>query len=264
MFKIAIILDMTSSNKLSLFIITKNSAETLPACLESVQGLADEIIVVDSFSEDDTVKTAKQYGAKTWQRPFTGFQDQKQFALDQCTGDWVLSLDSDEALTPELKEEIRKTISKKQKHSIFLIPEMVTFLGRKMKHSGLTGKLHERLGKGTEVYFTGGLVHERLASKGSMGRLKNYFLHTPYSSLENYFDKFNKYTTMGAKNLYDAGKKFRYFNLFRQPVDFLKFYILRLGILDSWQGFIWAWLSSTYPTVKYIKLWFLEYKNKCK
>ena len=251
-------------SKLSLFIITKNAEQTLEACLKSVQGLADEIILVDSFSTDKTLEIAKKYNAKTWQRPFTGFQDQKQFALDQCSGEWVLSLDADEAITPELKEEILKVISKEQKYSIFLIPEMVTFLGRKMQHSGLTGKLHERLGKRTEVYFTGGLVHERLASKGQMGRLKSYFLHTPYTDLEHYFNKYNQYTTMGAKNLYSEGKKFHYFNLLRQPVDFLKFYILRLAILDSWQGFIWAWLSSTYPTVKYMKLWFLEYKNKCK
>lgn len=253
---------MTNKVKLSLFIITKNARESLDVCLKSVQGLADEIILVDSFSTDKTLEIAKKYSAKIWQRPFTDFQEQKQFALDQCNGEWVLSLDADEALSPELKEEIHEVIYAKQTKSIYLIPEKVTFLGRKMKYSGLTGKLHERLGKRNEVHFTGGLVHEKLVSNGPLGRLKGYFLHTPYINLEHYLDKYNKYTTMGAKNLYDSGKKFHYFNLLRQPVDFIKIYILHLGILDSWQGFLWAWLSSTYPTVKYAKLWYMYFKDK--
>jgi len=255
---------MNEGNKLSLYVITKNSENTLEACLKSVQGLADEIIVVDSFSTDKTLEIAQKYGAKTFQRPFKGFQDQKQFALDQCTSEYILSLDDDEALTPELKEELKQTINKPQKHSIFLLPERVTFLGRQMKFSGLTGNLNERFGKRKDVYYTGGIVHEKLVSKGTKGRLKSYYLHTPYTSLEQYFDKYNKYTTMGAKKLYDEKKKFRYFNFFRQPVDFLKIYIFRLAILDSWQGFLWAWLSSTYPTVKYAKLWYLYFQDRKK
>ena len=253
---------MTDEVKLSLFIITKNAEKTLPICLESAKGLVNEIIIVDSLSEDNTIKIAEEYGAKIWKRPFKNFQDQKQFALEQCSGEWVLSLDADEALSTELKEEIHKVIYAKQTKSIYLIPEKVTFLGRKMKYSGLTGKLHERLGKRKEVHFAGGLVHERLVSTGPIGCLKGYFLHTPYINLEHYLDKYNKYTTMGAKNLYDSGKKFHYFNLLRQPIDFIKIYILHLGILDSWQGFLWAWLSSTYPTVKYAKLWYLYLQDK--
>jgi len=94
--------------------------------------------------------------------------------------------------------------------------------------------------------------------------LKGYFYHTPYTSIEQYFEKFNRYTTLGAQKLFESGKKFKFFNLFRQPLDFAKIYFLRRGFMDGMQGFLWAWLSSTYPTVKYAKLWFLEYKNKCK
>lgn len=251
-------------SKLSLFMITKNSAATIETCLKSVQGLADEIIIVDNFSEDKTQEIAKKYGAKIYQREFTGFQNQKQFALDQCTSKWVLNLDADEELSPLLKKEISDIINNEVREKLFFIPEQVTFLHRQMKHSGLTGKYHERLAYREGTKYTGGAVHEKLYNDGAKKYLQGYFYHTPYTSIEQYFEKFNRYTTLGAQKLFDEGKKFKFFNLFRQPVDFIKIYFLRRGFLDGMQGFLWAWLSSTYPTVKYAKLWFLEYKNKCK
>ena len=253
---------MNEGKKLSLYIITKNSENTLEACLTSVQGLADEIIIVDSFSADRTMEIAQKYGAKTFQRPFKNFQDQKQFALDQCSCKWVLNLDADEELSPLLKQEISEIINSKVKEKLFFIPEQVTFLNRKMKYSGLTGKFHERLAYREGTKYTGGAVHEKLYNGGPKKYLKGYFYHTPYTSVEQYFEKFNRYTTLGAEKLFESGKKFKFFNLFRQPLDFIKIYFLRCGFMDGMQGFLWAWLSSTYPTVKYAKLWFLEHKNK--
>lgn len=253
-----------SMNNLSLFVITKNSANTLEKCLKSVQGLADEIIVVDGFSQDNTQEIAGKYGAKFYQKEFHGFQEQKQFALDKCTGKWVLNLDADEELSPLLKKEIVEIVTGEVKEKLFFIPEQVTFLNRQMKHSGLTGKFHERLAYREGTKYIGGAVHEKLYNDGAKKYLKGYFYHTPYTSIEQYFEKFNRYTTLGAQKLFESGKKFKFFNLFRQPLDFAKIYFLRRGFMDGMQGFLWAWLSSTYPTVKYAKLWFLEYKNKCK
>lgn len=251
-------------SNLSLFVITKNSAKTLETCLQSVQGLADEIVIVDSFSEDKTKEIANKYGAIFYQKEFINFQDQKQFALDKCTGKWVFNLDADEELSPLLKKEITEIINSEVKEKLFFIPEQVTFLNRPMKHSGLTGKFHERLAYREGTKYIGGAVHEKLFNDGPKKCLKNYYYHTPYISIEQYFEKFNRYTTLGAQKLYDEGKKFKFFYLFRQPVDFIKIYIFRRAFLDGMQGFLWAWLSSTYPTVKYAKLWFLEYRNKCK
>lgn len=253
---------MNENENLSLFVITKNSEATLGTCLQSVQGLADEIIVVDSFSSDGTLKVAQKYGAKIYQREFINFQDQKQFALDKCTCKWVLNLDDDEALSPELKKEISLIISKKVKAKLFSLTEQVTFLGRKMKYSGLTGYTKERFAYREGARYTGGPVHEKLFNDGPIKCLKNYYYHTPYTSIEQYFDKFNRYTTLGAQKLFEGGRKFNFFYLFRQPVDFIKIYIFRRAFLDGIQGFLWAWLSSTYPTVKYAKLWYLYFRKK--
>ena len=255
---------MKEKNKLSFFIITKNSEETLDDCLKSVQGLADEIILVDSFSTDKTLDIAKQYNAKIYQREFTNFQDQKQFALDKCSCEWVLNLDSDEELSPELKKEISKVINTKTKYKLFSLKEQVTFLGRQMKYSGLTGFTKERLALRLGAKYIGGPVHEKLFNDGPKGCLKSYYHHTPYTSIEQYFDKFNRYTTLGAQKLFDSGKKFNFLYLFRQPVDFIKIYIFRRAFLDGIQGFLWAWFSSTYPTVKYAKLWYRYLKDKKK
>ena len=251
-----------NQNKLSLFVITKNSANTLEKCLNSVQGLADEIVIVDSFSEDNTLDIAQKYEAKIFNHKFVSFQEQKQFALEKCSSKWVLNLDADEELSPLLKTEIEEIINNKVKEKLFFIPEQVTFLNRKMKYSGLTGKYHERLALREGTKYIGGAVHEKLFNKGPKKYLKGCFYHTPYTSIEQYFEKFNRYTTLGAQKLFDEGKKFKLFNLFRQPVDFIKIYFIRCGFLDGMQGFLWAWLSSTYPTVKYAKLWLLERKNK--
>ncbi len=256
---------MEKKNKLSVYIITKNEEQTLPHCLESVQGLADEIIVVDSFSADKTLEIAQKYGAKTFQRPFKGFQDQKQFALDQCSCEWVLNLDADEAISPMLKQKIAEIINSPVKEKMFFIPEQVTFLGCKMNYSGLTGRFHERLAYREGTKYSVGAVHEKIMNDGPVKYLKGYYCyHTPYTSIEQYFNKFNQYSTLGAQYLFESGKKFNCLNLFRQPLDFIKIYILHLGFLDGIHGFLWAWFSSVYPTVKYAKLWFLEYKNKCK
>lgn len=252
------------NKKLSLFVITKNSAATLEASLQSVQGLVNEIIVVDSFSTDNTQEIAQKYGAQFYQKEFVNFQDQKQFALDKCSCEWVLNLDSDEQLSPGLKKEIAEIINNPVKEKLFFIPEQVTFLGREMKYSGLTGKFHERLAYREGTKYSGGEVHEKLINEGPKKYLKNPFYHTPYNSIEQYFDKFNRYTTLGAEKEFKSGKKFNFFYLLRQPVDFIKIYIFRRAFLDGIQGFLWAWFSSTYPTVKYAKLWLLEQKNKGK
>lgn len=252
------------NKKLSLFVITKNSEAMLSACLKSVQGLADEIIIVDSYSVDKTLDIAKQYGALIFQREFTNFQDQKQFALNKCSGEWVLNLDSDEELSPELKKEISKTINKKPKCKLFSLTEQVTFLGRKMKYSGLTGYTKKRLALRAGAKYIGGPVHEKLFNDGPKGCLKSYYYHIPYNSIEQFFDKFNRYTTLGAQKLLESGKKFHILNLIRQPFDFIKIYFFHLGFLDGIHGFLWAWLSSTYPTVKYAKLWYLYFQNEKK
>lgn len=244
-------------NNLSVFIITKDEENNLPKCLISLQNFADEVIVVDGYSTDCTKQIAQDFGAEVFERKFESFSTQKQFALDKCTKKWALNLDADEELTPELKEEISKTI-KNTDAVMIKIPVQNIFLGRKMKYSGLKGVLKERLVLRGMAHYTSAIVHEKLQADGKIICLQNPFLHTPYRDIEHYFKKFNFYTTLGAKDLYVRGKRFKFYNLLRAPLDFCKIYFLKLAFMDGVQGFLWSLFSSFYPTVKYAKLWQLE------
>lgn len=245
---------------ISVFIIAKNESATLPLCLESLKNFAQEVIVVDGFSTDDTLKIAQEYGAKTFQRTLESFTKQKQFALEQCTCKWVINMDADEQMEEPLKKEILEAI-KTSDAALILLPNSNTFLGRKMKHSGLARQYKERMALREKARFEGGLVHEIMRADGKVQSLKNNYTHIPYRDIAHYFEKLNRYSSLGAQSMYDSGKKFHLINLLRQPLDFVKLYVFKLGFLDGMQGFLWALFSSYYPTVKYAKLWHLYHKK---
>lgn len=245
---------------ISLFIIARNEEDKLGACIESAREICSEIIVCDSGSTDNTIKVAEKYGAKVIQHDFTGFADQKNFALDQCTGKWALSLDADEVLTKELAEEI-VAIPDDTDCNGFDIHRVNFFLGGRMNHSGLNNEYILRLIRIGSGRYRDVLVHEGLEISGKTERLKNEMLHYSYADLENYFVKFNKYTSLAARDLKAKGRKFSLFGtVFRLPFEFIKRYLLKLGFLDGIRGFIWASVSTFYVFVKYIKLWHLEQK----
>lgn len=250
---------MENKNDLSVFIIAKNEEKNLPRCLSSVKDLADEIVVIDGFSDDKTAQTAESYGAKVYRQNLVSFTEQKQFALDKCSCKWVLNLDADEYLSDELKAEIPPALKSAQADGtvLFFLPFVNVFLGRRMKHSGLAGRFKERLALRSSVRYEGGRVHEYMKAEGKTARLTNPFIHTPYRDIEHYFEKFNAYTSLGAKSLYEKRKKFNFLNLVRAPFDFAKIYIFEAAFLDGMQGFLWALFSSFYPTVKYAKLWLI-------
>jgi len=239
--------------------ITKNEEQNIAACLESVKNFAGEIIVVDGGSTDKTVEIAKSYGAKVLFKNFISFTDQKGFALSAASSGWVLNLDADEVLSEELKKEISEVI-KTTKCAGFYLPSSNIFLGRKMKHA-FKEDYKLRLSRREGASYQGGFVHEVLTPPpGEIGKLKNYILHTPYRNIAHYFEKFNNYTTLGARGMHEKGKKFNPLQLFRPPLEFFKIYFLRLACLDGIQGFMWAAFSSFYPMVKYAKLWELNKK----
>ncbi|MDR1941654.1 MAG: glycosyltransferase family 2 protein [Endomicrobium sp.] len=250
------------TKELSVFIITKNEEANIETCLKSVQHMADEIIVVDSGSTDKTLEIAEKYGAVVYTQNFTSFTEQKNFALSKATGKWVLNLDADEALSPALQEEIKAIINSTDK-SGFWIPVNNEFLGREMRHSGLHRQLRLRMAKRENASYIGGKVHESLHISGPIGILKNVIIHRPYKTIKQYFLKFNFYTSLAAETMYEENKKLSHLQLLRPPFEFFKLYILRLGILDGLEGFLWAYFSANYSFVKYAKLWNLQ-KNKGK
>ncbi len=248
-------------NKISLVMITKNEEKNLAKSLDSVKDLVNEIVILDSGSADNTVEIAKQYGAKIFTRNFDNFSNQKNYALSLASNEWVLHLDADEYLSDELKEEIKKNICDVDSvdYDGFYLTRTNFFLGRQMKHSGMAKEFRLRLAKKILSQYTGGVVHERLEVKGKIGYLKNIFYHNSFPNLDNYFKKFDQYTTLDARKRYDENKKFHITDiLFRPVLGFIKPYILKAGFLDGLEGFIWAVLSSYYIFIKYVKLYLIN------
>lgn len=247
--------------ELSVFLITKQEEANLKPCLESVKDLAAEIIVVDSGSTDKTVDIAKAYSAQVYFKEFTSFTEQKNFALSKVTKPWALNLDADEYLTPALAQEIKQIISQKNTAEGYFLNRSTVFLGRHMRHSGMAKEPCLRLVKTDCSKYTGGRVHEKLEVKGTTSSLNNIFMHNTYTSIEQYFAKFNHYTSLAALTMFENGKKFNAVQLARQPFEFFKIYVLKLGFMDGLQGFLWALFSSFYPVVKYAKLWDIKRKK---
>ena len=245
---------------LSVVLATFNEEKNLPDCLSSVQGLTDEIIIVDGRSTDNTVAVAKKYGAKvkiTNNPPI--FHINKQKAVDVATKDWILQLDADERITPELSREIKSTINH-QPSTIngFWIPRKNWFLGRFLMKGGqypdYTLRLYRR-GKGRLPQKS---VHEQAIVEGKTAYLTNPLIHIAYPSFSSYIKRYNRYTNLIADELKEAKIKnnpimsIKY--LFILPIWwFLLTYIRHKGFLDSWQGFVFSFFSAIRFPVAYIK-----------
>lgn len=240
--------------QLSVLVITRNEAHNIASCLQSV-AWADEIVVVDAESDDETVAIARQFTPRVFVRPWAGFAAARQFALNQCRGDWVLWLDADERVPDALRAEIRQTLARPDRDA-YEIPRLAWFLGRWIRHGGWYPGYVLRLFRRQMGRFNQALVHEGVIVEGRTGRLRNHLLHYTDHTLQHYFNKFNHYTSLAAQQLAAQGVRFRLIDLLlRPPFMFCRMYLLRRGFLDGLQGFILAMLSACYVFVKYAKLW---------
>lgn len=242
--------------KLSVIIITHNEELNIAPCLASVQW-ADEIVVVDSQSTDRTVELASKYTSRVHVRPWMGYAEAKNYALAQTATDWVLWLDADERVTPELAKEIQQVVQQNRTGLVgYSFPRRAYFLGKWIKHCGWYPGRVVRLFRREAGTFSDSLVHEHLILDGSIGELYHDLLHYTDERLDHYFNKFNRYTSLGAEELLSKRRSFRLVDLLvRPPVFFFKMYILRLGFLDGIPGLILCVLSSCYVFTKYAKLW---------
>ncbi|MFN0117904.1 MAG: glycosyltransferase family 2 protein [Elusimicrobiota bacterium] len=250
---------MPQSNSLSIIIIALNEEKDIEACLESVKNLSDDIVLVDSGSTDRTVELAKKFTSKIFHHVWTGYGPQKQFALEKTAGSWVLNIDADERVTPELAEEIKRSLNEKEeKKSGFLIPFKHIFLGHELRFGGCGGERHLRLFQKEKSVYGQTVVHEGISVQGEIGSLKNHIVHFSYHNIEDYLKKCNGYTSLIAKQKWEKGQRFYIWHHFRLPFEFLKRYFFKMGLLDGSSGFIYALLSSYYVWLKFIKLKDLE------
>lgn len=240
-----------TTSKLSIILITLNEEQNLPECLDSVRW-ADEIIVVDSGSRDRTVPLAKQFGAKVFHKTFVGYGHQKQYALEQTSGDWILNLDADERVTPELGAEIQEILSRPDGTGGYEIPHKNVFFGKWLKHAGLYPDYHLRLFRRSSGSFTSSIIHERVQLAGTVGRCSNTILHFSYPTISSYLQKMNRYTQLLALN----GKTFRASHMIFSPIaKFFRLYIGRRGFLDGTAGLVYCLLAAFYNYVKDAKTW---------
>jgi glycosyltransferase involved in cell wall biosynthesis len=249
--------------KISVIIITKSEERNISDCLRSVEW-ADEIVVVDANSSDRTVELARKFTDKIFVNEWLGYAAAKNFALEQCNNPWVLWLDADERVTPELAKEIQTTIGLTDSpYRGFEVARRAYYLGKWIRHCGWYPGYVVRLFRNENARFSDSRVHESLQLSGTIGRLKNDLLHFTDENLFHYFSKFNRYTTLAAEDVVEARKKFTLRDLLiRPPFLFLKMYVLRLGVLDGMHGLVLSLLSAAYVFVKYAKLWELSVHRK--
>ena len=243
---------------ISIVIITKNEAHAIADCLQSV-AWADEIIVVDSGSSDDTIKICKKFGAKvSITDNWPGFGEQKNRALALATKSWVLSLDADERVTPELQKEILQVIKGNAKAS-YRMPRSSSYCGQFIRHSGWSPDYVTRLFRRDHAKFSNDLVHERLISEEATLTLISPLLHISYINLEEVLDKVNRYSTAGATMSFSRGKTATLGTAIRHGVwAFIRTYFIRLGFLDGKMGFILAVTNAETTYYRYLKLALLK------
>lgn len=241
--------------KLSVTLAVFNEEKFLGQCLDSVKDLTNEIVIVDGKSTDRTVEIAKKHQANVYETTNKeNFHINKKMANNKASGEWILQLDADEVVTPELGAEIKKKIDSNPKENGFWIPRANYFLGRFLRKGGVypdyTLRLYRR-GKGN---LPGKSVHEQARVVGETGYLKNDLQHFADRTFERYLTRFNRYTDLEAKEVRGGMIKYLiWLPLFDGNQGFLSIYFRHLGFMDGFPGFIWALYSSLHFPIAYFK-----------
>ncbi len=247
---------MNGLNAISAVIICYNEEEKIERALSSLLGVADEVVVVDSGSQDRTLEICRRYTDRVFQRPWSGYRSQKQFACDLAHHDWILSLDADEELSPELKDEI---VGWKALDSVpyggYQIPRLSFFLGRWIRHTTWYPDWQLRLFRKSRGSWQGGRLHESFKVEGTTGQLRGHLLHYSYSSVSEFIEQLDRFSSLAAEDLRDRGVRAGVGRLLFDPtLVFLRNYVLTAGFLDGIPGFAVSVLASVSTFFKYLKL----------
>lgn len=249
---------------LSVVIITKNEEKNIGRCLQSIEGLTDDIVVVDSGSEDLTYSICKEYNVRFFTTEWKGYSATKNYANSLAKYPLILSLDADEALSSELKDSISEVL-KKQKTSAYSMNRLTNYCGKWIKHGGWYPDKKIRLFNYDEGLWDDSLIHESIVLKNGSPviHLKGDLLHYSYHSISEHISQANKFTELTAYAAFKSGKKSSVFKvLFNPQIKFIKDYIIKLGILDGFYGLVIAYISSFATFLKYVKLYQLAKQSK--
>ncbi|MFA6311499.1 MAG: glycosyltransferase family 2 protein [Sterolibacterium sp.] len=246
---------------LAAILITHNAATQLPACLDSLN-FCDEIVVVDSGSQDGSVELAQQRGARAIHADWRGFGPQKQFAVAQAKHDWVLCIDADERVSEELRDAILLALAAPQ-HSAYRFPRCNRFLGRYLRHGEGYPDWSLRLFDRRHARWSDDGVHEKVLTEATVGNLNGDLLHDSAETLNAYLAKQDRYTTLAAQQAHAAGQRADVGRLLLSPLlRFIKFYILRLGFLDGVPGLVHILIGCSNSFAKYAKMLDLQTREE--
>jgi len=244
---------------ISACMITFNNDRTVEGALKSILPLASEIIVVDSFSTDNTPEIIKKYTENFEQRAWPGHMDQYNYSISKAKNEWVIFIDADEEISPKLAREITQRVETDSgNYDGYIIHRRTYYLGKWIMHGGWIPDYEIRLFKKSKGAFEGGL-HAKVAVQGKIGTLENIFFHYNYKDIADQVDTINNYSDTAARDMIADGRKFRFINLiFRPPLRFIKEYLFKRGFMDGMPGLIIALSTVYYVFVKYAKLWELQ------
>ena len=252
---------MAESIKLSSIIIARDEEVNIARCIKSQENVVDDIVViVDSRTADRTEQIASSFRNVNCEIvEWKGYAATKTYALSKTKYDWVLWIDADEEITHELAEELKLFKQSEHEFNAYEVARRAFFLGKRIKHGGWYPARVTRLFNKKYISFNEKEVHEHLKNEGTVGRLQNDLNHYTDPTIEHYFTKYNIYTTLAAKELFEKGKRANVIDIIIRPVFlFCKMYIFRLGFLDGLYGLILAVFSTSYVFTKYCKLWELN------
>ncbi len=253
---------LIESTKITAIIPTLNEEFNIEEAIKSVR-FADEIIVIDSFSDDETVNLAQKLGVQVVQRVFDNFSSQKNYAIDLAKHDWIYVLDADERVNEELKDEILNAVRTANDCVGFYIYRAFYFFDRKINYGGWQRDKVIRLFRKDTCKYDGKLVHELIEYDGEIGFLKNKIDHYSYQNYDYYSIKLDQYTSLQAEELFKKKRKVNAYHVIIKPIyRFCSHYILRLGFLDGFPGFVLANHHAYGVFTRYVKLWLLYKNNK--
>ena len=245
--------------KISATVITLNEERHLGRCLESVRGVADEVIVVDAGSQDQTCAIAARWGARVITRNWTNYSDQKNFAAAQASHQWILSLDADECLSQSLSQQLLEVKTLPKTANAYEFPRRACYLGRWIRHCGWYPDRKPRLYRRGHGQWVGDFVHEHLSCDGPVARLQGDLLHYTCDSVSDHARRVGNYTSLAARDLQARGIRSGPLKILGSPVAaFLSSYCFKAGFLDGLQGLLISIFAAYYNFLKYSKLWDLQ------